>query len=75
MAASVPATQQGETWYLHCIGEDLATASISGVENPKKVWLLRTGETVPFEYEGETMSIYLSEKMRTPLDNVVAITW
>ena len=74
-AASVPATRQGETWYLHCIGEDSATASISGVENPQKVWLLRTGETVPFEYEGETLSIYLSEKMRTPLDNVVGITW
>ena len=73
--SSVPTTVKGNVWYIHFDYLNDGLAELNGVEKPKSVKQLRTGEDVPFEFEGGKMKILLPAPMRTTLVDVVKVTF
>ena len=73
--SDVPVTVRGNTWYLHFDYLNDGRATLKNVKRPAETRLLRTGETIPFEFNSGTLTIKLSEELRTTLVDVAAVTF
>ena len=75
---------KGRSWYLHLLvpGKEarsypveMKTAKLLGVQKPKVVKLLRTGEEIPYKYDNSELAISINADKCTQLDDVVAVIW
>lgn len=73
--ANVPITTREGAWYLHLLPEHQGEAVVDRVARPARVQLLRTGEELPHTYAGEQLRVRLTAAQRTPLNDVVKVTW
>jgi hypothetical protein len=51
------------------------TAVLKDVSRPKNAILLRTGETIPFQWDSGTLTITLSDNQRSGLVDIVKLEW
>lgn len=77
--ANVPVTVRNKTSYLHLLptpndGKD-DPAVLKGVEKPQRVTLLGTGESLEFRFDNGTLSIWVPQKLRTKLVDVVRVEY
>jgi len=73
--ANVPITARAGTWYLHLLPEHVGEAVVDRVPRPARVQLLRTGEELPHTHAGGQLRLTLTAAQRTPLNDVVKVTW
>ena len=73
--SNVPVTTRNNTWYLHLLPDWHSPVTVQRVTRPDSAHLLRTGDMLPFQFQGDTLTIDVPEQCRTSLDDVVAITW
>ncbi len=73
--ANVPLTTRGkDIWYAHLLPQFKGQASVLTGKKPKSVILLRTGESVDFEYVCGAVIFKLPDSARTKTDDVVKIS-
>ena len=76
---NVPLTRRADaevpTWYLHFLPSHTGEATVSRAPQPSEVRLLRTQEAVSYTYKGDQLRVNLPADKRTPLDDVVVVTW
>lgn len=51
------------------------TAVLKDVSRPKNAILLRTGETIPFQWDSGTLTVTLSDNQRSGLVDIVKLEW
>jgi alpha-L-fucosidase len=73
--SNVPVTIRGMTWYLQVPPTFKNPVVIVADHRPRKVSLLRTGETQEFDFKDATATIKISAEKRTDLVDVVAVEW
>ena len=81
--SNVPLTRRDGVWYLHVLQDHKGAVEVIGVPRPKEVKLLRTQAPIDYEYKGRTISITLTDTMRTKLNDrfndvindVIAVYW
>jgi alpha-L-fucosidase len=85
--SNCPATIKDDTWYLfsppkhwttkeifgYGSSSEIKALELKGVPAPKKVRLLRTAETIPYQYSEGRLSITLPPELRTETPDVVAV--
>lgn len=73
---SVPATVQGDTWYLHALPNLESPLRIRGVSRPpRSVTLLRTGEPVRHAVRRGVLTLEPTIYVWTGLDDVFVVEW
>ncbi len=79
--SNVPVTVRGEIWYLHLlpkVGRDAGFEGpvvLTGVHKPKHVAMLGTGESLDTRLDGDSLTIIVPKKLRTPSVDVIAVQW
>lgn len=73
VSANVPVTTREKTWFLHALPGMKEPVRVEGIDRPVEVRLLRSGETVPFRYEGKTLTVEIPPGRRSGLVDVVAV--
>jgi alpha-L-fucosidase len=85
--ANVPVTVRGKTWYLHLVPVKFSQKNdpavlqgegpivLKGVERPKSVVLLGSGEKLESKFDAGALSIAVPQKLRTNLVDVVKVEW
>ena len=83
--SNVPVTISGNNWYLHsppnhwnkswAFPERIDTIELKNIPQPKSVTLLRTGETLEYEYDAvtKTMKLVIPADKRTKMVDVVKV--
>lgn len=78
---NVPVTIRGKTWYLHLLPPDKggiapeSEVALHGVGKPQKIAMLGTGKELPYQIQGESVSIPVPKELRTSLVDVIAVDW
>jgi alpha-L-fucosidase len=77
---SVPVTRRSGLWYLHALADAPEKISIRDVPEPADVRLVRTGEALDYEFDGEdggvgTATVEVPADRRASPDEVVALSW
>lgn len=73
--ASVPVTVRGSTWYLHALWDHDADLTVRGQPDPRSATLLRDGTPLPWRRDGDAVTIELHPRLRSGLDDVVALAF
>ena len=68
-------TQKRDVVYLHYLPDEPSTAELTGLAQPARVTLLRTGEDLSHRYRDGRLTVSIPVDKRTRLDDVVAIGW
>ena len=66
-------TKKGDTWY--SMPDDQDAVFITGIEEPKSVCLLRTGDTLAFEFRDHALRLVVPVALRTELPDMVEIVF
>jgi alpha-L-fucosidase len=66
-------TKRGNVWY--SLPDDAGSIFINGVSRPKAVTLLRTGETIPYEFRDSGLHVWLAKAKQTALPDMVKIVF
>ena len=72
---NVPVTRNNSAWYVHIDWVCDDEVVITDVDEPKKLVYLRTGDEIPFSYEGRQMRFTFPENLKTILTDVVKVIW
>ena len=72
---NVPVTTKNGTWYVHVPADLEEPVTLTGVEKPTDVTLLRTGDAAESTFDGGTLTLEVPEKLRTDAVDVVKVTW
>jgi alpha-L-fucosidase len=74
---NVPVTTRdhGTLWYLHAVPGFEEAINIHDVQTPQRVYLLRTGETLPFTLSQGCLTVTIPSKLRSHGVDVVAVHW
>ncbi len=79
--SNVPVTVRGDTWYLHLLPRGRRhqthddSVVLTGVGKPKQVKMLGTNQALDARLEGDSLTIDVPRKLRTPLVDVIAVRW
>jgi alpha-L-fucosidase len=85
--ANVPVTVRGKKWYLHLLPAGANAKDdpgvlqgdgplvLKGVEKPKSVVMLGSGESLDSQFDAGTLSIRVPQTLRTRLVDVVKVKW
>ncbi|MBN2307481.1 MAG: alpha-L-fucosidase [Candidatus Hydrogenedentes bacterium] len=73
--ANVPVTTGDAMWYLHVTPGHEGPITFKADAEPERVALLRTGQALPYEAAGGTLSVSLPAGERDALDEVIAVQW
>ena len=71
--SNVPVTRRGRMWYLHALPGFAGRIEFRDAGRPLSVKLLRTGQTLPFDYTHNLLALTIDPSLRTPLVDVVAV--
>jgi alpha-L-fucosidase len=77
VGCNVPVTTRdnGRIWYLHAVPGFEEAIKIHDLRTPQSMRLLRTGETLPFTWNQECLTVTIPSKLRSDLVDVVAVHW
>jgi alpha-L-fucosidase len=73
--SNVPITTGQDVWYLHLLPDFKGTPTLNVSKRPKKVYGMRTGESLTFSRDGDRWNILFPEKQRTTTDDVIVVAW
>ena len=71
--SNVPVTRRGRMWYLHALPGFTGRIEFRNAGRPVSVRLLRTGESLPFDYTHNLLGLTIDPSLRTSLVDVVAM--
>ena len=70
---NVPVTRRGSDWYLHALPGFVERIQFRQSGRPVAVKLLRTGQTLPFDFVDGVLSVGIDPSLRTSLVDVVVV--
>jgi len=71
--SNVPVTRGCDTWYLHLLPGSDGNIELRDIPRPASLFLLRTGEELPFQHEGGMLRAVVPQDRRTHLVDVIAL--
>ena len=73
--SNVLITSRVNTWYLHVPPDHKGPVNIHTDKAPRRVSLLRTGESLDYTFDNATLKISIPSDKTTKLFDVVAVRW